>query len=315
MPFLSPPSARRATHRIQVQLRQLPISIPALREEGDSHRQPLMAPSSYFYPRPPRGGRQRGAHYAKRRIEFLSPPSARRATRLPLRHKGEQIYFYPRPPRGGRLRPPAPCCPGRYFYPRPPRGGRHPGGLGDHQKVGISIPALREEGDPAVPATRSASSYFYPRPPRGGRLSWPSKEAVPRRHISIPALREEGDTVYMRGCKVDSEFLSPPSARRATARRLRRKEAITYFYPRPLRGGRREVFAVHLHEIRFLSTPSARRATAGDRRAGRLKCNFYPRPLRGGRPVQRRWLLPSIPISIHALCEEGDFSWHCILRR
>ena len=236
--FLSTPSARRATPDLGGGIQDLTISIHALREEGDSHRQPLMAPSSYFYPRPPRGGRQRGAHYAKRRIEFLSPPSARRATRLPLRHKGEQIYFYPRPPRGGRLRPPAPCCPGRYFYPRPPRGGRHPGGLGDHQKVGISIPALREEGDPAVPATRSASSYFYPRPPRGGRLSWPSKEAVPRRHISIPALREEGDTVYMRGCKVDSEFLSPPSARRATARRLRRKEAITYFYPRPPRGGR-----------------------------------------------------------------------------
>ena len=33
---------------------------------------------------------------------------------------------------------------------------------------------------------------------------------------------------------------------------------------------------------------------------------FYPRPPRGGRPVQRRWLLPSIPISIHALREEGD---------
>ena len=193
MPFLSPPSARRATHRIQVQLRQLPISIPALREEGDSHRQPLMAPSSYFYPRPPRGGRQRGAHYAKRRIEFLSPPSARRATRLPLRHKGEQIYFYPRPPRGGRLRPPAPCCPGRYFYPRPPRGGRHPGGLGDHQKVGISIPALREEGDPAVPATRSASSYFYPRPPRGGRHGLHERLQSGFR-ISIPALREEGDS-------------------------------------------------------------------------------------------------------------------------
>ena len=34
--------------------------------------------------------------------------------------------------------------------------------------------------------------------------------------------------------------------------------------------------------------------------------DFYPRPPRGGRPVQRRWLLPSIPISIHALREEGD---------
>ena len=195
--------------------KQLFLSTPSARR-ATPVRRGAWSRRGYFYPRPLRGGRPR----------YLVPPRASFSN------------FYPRPPRGGRLRPPAPCCPGRYFYPRPPRGGRHPGGLGDHQKVGISIPALREEGDPAVPATRSASSYFYPRPPRGGRLSWPSKEAVPRRHISIPALREEGDTVYMRGCKVDSEFLSPPSARRATARRLRRREAISYFYPRPPRGGR-----------------------------------------------------------------------------
>ena len=78
----------------------------------------------YFYPRPPRGGRQRGAHYAKRRIEFLSTPSARRATHFcfggphcvvisihALREEGDTIApalfcartdFYPRPPRGGR---------------------------------------------------------------------------------------------------------------------------------------------------------------------------------------------------------------------
>ena len=282
------------------------ISIHALREEGDGSGLPPVYAFWNFYPRPPRGGRQRGAHYAKRRIEFLSPPSARRATRLPLRHKGEQIYFYPRPPRGGRLRPPAPCCPGRYFYPRPPRGGRHPGGLGDHQKVGISIPALREEGDPAVPATRSASSYFYPRPPRGGRLSWPSKEAVPRRHISIPALREEGDTVYMRGCKVDSEFLSPPSARRATARRLRRKEAITYFYPRPPRGGRLHLCMQEALQTVFLSPPSARRATLLNYHLAPADVVFLSPPsarratftCAGNRQIYR--------ISIPALREEGD---------
>ena len=57
--------------------------------------------------------------------EFLSTPSARRAT----------------------------FCDGlaqrrsRDFYPRPPRGGRHNARLAEHQRTDISIHALREEGD------------------------------------------------------------------------------------------------------------------------------------------------------------------------
>ena len=79
--FLSTPSARRATHfcfrgpqRDDISLhpprdaRRSPdhpvppkgeISIHALREEGDPVRLPWWCQSSYFYPRPPRGGRPR----------------------------------------------------------------------------------------------------------------------------------------------------------------------------------------------------------------------------------------------------------------
>ena len=58
------------------------ISIHALREEGDAGR-PLQErrPPPYFYPRPPRGGRHLLARHALRQNEFLSTPSARRATR------------------------------------------------------------------------------------------------------------------------------------------------------------------------------------------------------------------------------------------
>ena len=56
---------------------------------------------------------------------FLSTPSARRATHLPSGWFPDLRYFYPRPPRGGR--------PGR----------RHSLCCGS----GISIHALREEGD------------------------------------------------------------------------------------------------------------------------------------------------------------------------
>ena len=80
-------------------------------------------------------------------------------------------------------------------------------------------------------------------------------------HISIHALREEGDLSSWPSVQPMWQFLSTPSARRATARRRA--------------GGRG--FAISIHALReegdipcllsvkiftrFLSTPSARRAT------------------------------------------------------
>ena len=79
------------------------------------------------------------------------------------------------------------------FYPRPPRGGRpvHP-----QQPLWareISIHALREEGDGLNAFRITAASYFYPRPPRGGR------QVIDQTTGEV------------------KEFLSTPSARRATA--------------------------------------------------------------------------------------------------
>ena len=61
----------------------------------------------------------------KHYIEFLSTPSARRATIRPGSYGTHHRNFYPRPPRGGRR---------RHLF--------HAGG-----QAGISIHALREEGD------------------------------------------------------------------------------------------------------------------------------------------------------------------------
>ena len=105
---------------------------------------------------------------------------------------------------------------------------------------------------------------------------------------------------------------------------------ICYFYPRPLRGGRRFFRCAGYFDLRFLSTPSARRATTvfrdsstitkisihalceeGDykRTAKSAKVrDFYPRPLRGGRPFNEIHKAKLRYISIHALCEEGDQS-------
>ena len=130
-----------------------------------------------------------------------------------------------------------------------------------HRRAGtISIHALREEGD--FKAVRSAwcAGYFYPRPPRGGRLPGRQLHQLSSR-ISIHALREEGDTGPPKQVKITVQFLSTPSARRATLQCLVTWSSHRYFYPRPPRGGRPSAAGQHAEPDRFLSTPSARRAT------------------------------------------------------
>ena len=153
----------------------------------------------------------------------------------------------------------------------------------DKYGIGISIHALREEGDAplsgplpvhhiflSTPSARRATGSevfptqetenFYPRPPRGGRRS--SRDFLySSMSISIHALREEGDQ-----------------------EELAKKTDYHNFYPRPPRGGRPKQGGRNTASVTFLSTPSARRATSGS--FPRLGCPryFYPRPPRGGRP-------------------------------
>ena len=123
--FLSTPSARRATEPVLNVSVAFHISIHALREEGDFSFNDRLRSVGHFYPRPPRGGRPLCLCSHDGQDEFLSTPSARRATRSlvcgvmgghisihALREEGDPSmfiqsrrieYFYPRPPRGGRL--------------------------------------------------------------------------------------------------------------------------------------------------------------------------------------------------------------------
>ena len=164
------------------------------------------------------------------------------------------------------------------FYPRPPRGGRPERKCPHHSGCPISIHALREEGDPALMGMH------------------------PTQTISIHALREEGDH-RAGGCTCPMiQFLSTPSARRATAAPGCSGLCSRYFYPRPPRspGKRTQVRGtISIHALReegdmgidiiknwrkeFLSTPSARRATRKPRRTSNPQKDFYPRPPRGGR--------------------------------
>ena len=103
------------------------------------------------------------------RTQFLSTPSARRATvhtQQPLWER--EISIHALREEGDRRRERR-TTRSRDFYPRPPRGGRPAGGPGSFHGRQISIHALREEGDNTLAARSARARYFYPRPPRGGR--------------------------------------------------------------------------------------------------------------------------------------------------
>ena len=149
--------------------------------------------SRNFYPRPPRGGRQKGVLTRSVFTLFLSTPSARRATDVLELRTSELKNFYPRPPRGGR------------------RCGQ------EKQAVGgvISIHALREEGDAFTPSGSARPSAFLSTPSarRATALQRFGHHGVA---ISIHALREEGDNLLYSSTTRSGIFLSTPSARRAT---------------------------------------------------------------------------------------------------
>ena len=289
------------------------VSIRTLCGEGDGRRGKAERHQfQHFYPRPPRGGRPTIRRWTMPSGQFLSTPSARRATCAvtafrkqlqiisihALREEGDGAphpagartqHFYPRPPRGGR---PSRCCGTRSStrflstpsarratcWPPPPC-----------LRPVISIHALREEGDKTIASFRRNVLDFYPRPPRGGRHG------------------RAGGVLLL------DLFLSTPSARRATRPPMPQGSSASYFYPRPPRGGRRTSRRPTTAQANFYPRPP---------RGGRptltmlllLSLDFYPRPPRGGRHRVHQPHDAAGPISIHALREEGDpFGWR--LRR
>ena len=79
---------------------------------------------------------------------------------------------------------------------------------------GISIHALREEGDPRSIMRLQVRYNFYPRPPRGGRHGQQHRDADADRFLSTPSARRA--TAESAERETAGEFLSTPSARRAT---------------------------------------------------------------------------------------------------
>ena len=190
--FLSTPSARRATERPIRQALELSIFIHALREEGDPRRKSrsnlwsiflstpsvrratpsrhfLLRADAYFYPRPPRGGRQPG-----------------------LAGRKDISYFYPRPPRGGRRLGQT----GRAtqfpisIYALREEGDRTLTGKWPKARAFLSTPSARRATQRRRAARRARQISIHALREEGDTTT--SKMAVVQK-ISIHALREEGD--------------------------------------------------------------------------------------------------------------------------
>ena len=221
----------------------LAISIHALREEGDKKQLDMYRADMISI----HALREEGDHVLHpaifQFIQFLSTPSARRATGASA------------PVRAG-------CA--------------------------ISIHALREEGD----------------------IMDTKLEELTR--ISIHALREEGDAWGGKTIKSYKEFLSTPSARRATCPRSPARSRSSPISIHALReeGDLIDQAATAL-KAQFLSTPSARRATSG-RDAGRAGGGISIHALREeGDAPSGLGAFSLQQISIHALREEGDCGCLC----
>ena len=170
------------------------ISIHALREEGDTD---LTA-------------------YALHEVEFLSTPSARRATRCrsqrgraggisihALREEGDAVSAVYGPDAGE-----------------------------------ISIHALREEGDRAVGCRRHRRGDFYPRPPRGGRRR--EHKSVPFNSNFYPRPPRGGRRLYLGGKWFADVDFYPRPPRGGRHQKNKRFPVVVHFYPRPPRGGRQQ---------------------------------------------------------------------------
>ena len=189
-------------------------------------RRPRACRCSYFYPRPPRGGRR----------AFVPVGDVGCSISIhALREEGDSVYFQTVPSSSTFLSTPS------------ARRATRPEWC---EKIlsGISIHALREEGDRSSSCTTHRPSDFYPRPPRGGRRYGYGKHKVWVIFLSTPSARRA--TAVSPSNTYKLTFLSTPSARRATtilARSMQRGEFLST--PSARRATKEEVKRTSLLQI------------------------------------------------------------------
>ena len=196
---------------------RIAISIHALREEGDAGPAfPRCRPAISIHALREEGDAAKSMWNAQP-AEFLSTPSARRATPPGQVQQIRHVDFYPRPPRGGR-RQQKQQRPNNEQFLSTPSARRATRGSMFHSKRGklfLSTPPAGGAPPPAGAGPAERLFLFHAPPPAWGATG--------------PGQRQGGR----------AEFLSTPSARRATFIRRLAGACVKNFYPRPPRGGRR----------------------------------------------------------------------------
>ena len=191
-----------------------------------------------FYPRPPRGGRRAGQRQRAKKDEFLSTPSARRATVGNSQSGGHAQLFLSTPSARRATQASNKSHRPKPFLSTPSARRATESGTSLDKASPISIHALREEGDPQSWFYVEDVRYFYPRPPRGGR------RGIPDNHATLlyfyPRPPRGGRPQQRAAAAAMVGFLSTPSARRATRPSQPSDGTPWHFYPRPPRGGRHE---------------------------------------------------------------------------
>ena len=216
--FQSTPSARRATITVFIDAMLGPVSIHALRTEGDT-----------FW-----------GDIGVGRIAFQSTPSARRATKGRLVYvEGKIVSIHALRTEGdGNWQSPSKssavsihalrtegdaaaaaadfCCVVSIhalrtegdcltsmsilllacFNPRPPHGGRRLSLRADVRSGQVSIHALRTEGDALRPWRAASCRRFNPRPPHGGRRAAALASSVVSAFQSTPSARRATNSLY-----------------------------------------------------------------------------------------------------------------------
>ena len=234
--FLSTPSARRATAARDKLRPAFPISIHALREEGDQRNLCTRKRSRYFYPRPPRGGRlvqdvsrakssvisihalrEEGDAVALKAVadgnKFLSTPSARRATKIRAWKAGDDEFLSTPSARRATTEEEMNEIFGG-FLSTPSARRATPQYIVVHSaKLFLSTPSARRATFARAGQRQRAKISIHALREEGDRpRSFPKKVYS----ISIHALREEGDVASNVALTHTVVFLSTPSARRAT---------------------------------------------------------------------------------------------------
>ena len=157
-----PRGGRRKSIKLRGRGRQ--ISIHALREEGDCSPCAHRNTAHNFYPRPPRGGRPPAGARAPELSQFLSTPSARRATGRHPAHPPRTSISIHALREEGDLRMPYFFEDGKISIHALREEGDGLLLVGGDRVFSISIHALREEGDVGLPESSQRTIIFLSTP-------------------------------------------------------------------------------------------------------------------------------------------------------